>query len=259
MSIHIENYYNNYDEDNRLLSRHGIVEYLTTMHYIEKYLKTDAKVLEIGAGTGRYSHSIAKKGYKVDAIELVEHNIEIFKKNTTANEIITISKGNAIDLSEFNDNSYDVTLLLGPMYHLSTEEEQLKALTEAVRVTKKGGIILSAYCMGDATLLTYGFMQKHLYEIISDCELDDSFGSYKKPWGIFQLYRIEDIKRLRCKLNVEPLHLVGVDGYSNHMRDVLAHMDDNTFNLYLKYHFSICERPEMLGISHHTLDIFKKK
>ena len=143
-------YYGSYDEDNRLCSRYGMVEYLTTLRYIEKYLRPGMRILEIGAATGRYSHYFAQQGYRVDAVELVAHNIDIFKKNTKSGEKITITQGNAKDLSCFDDNSYDITLLLGPMYHLFTEEEKLQALSEAIRVTKKGGIIFSAYCMGDS-------------------------------------------------------------------------------------------------------------
>lgn len=83
-------FYNNYDEDSRLELKHGTVEFLTTMRYIEKYLKSGDRVLEIGAGTGRYSHALARQGYTVDAVELVEHNIEVFRKNTLANENISV-------------------------------------------------------------------------------------------------------------------------------------------------------------------------
>lgn len=75
---YLVNYYTNYDEEGRLLSKHGRVEYITTMKYIEKYLQPGMRIMEIGAGTGRYSHALAGKGYRVDAVELVEHNIEIF-------------------------------------------------------------------------------------------------------------------------------------------------------------------------------------
>ena len=111
------NFYNNYDEDNRLVSKHGTVEFLTTMHYIEKYLKPGDRILEIGAGTGRYSHALARQGYTMDAVELVEHNIEVFKRNTSAEENISVMQSNALDLSAFPDNKYDITLLIGPLYH----------------------------------------------------------------------------------------------------------------------------------------------
>ena len=60
---YLTNYYERYDEDGRLTSKHGIVEYITTMKYIEKYLQPGMKILEIGAATGRYSHALAQKGY----------------------------------------------------------------------------------------------------------------------------------------------------------------------------------------------------
>jgi len=148
-------YYGSYDEDNRLCSRQGMVEYLTTKRYIEKYLRPGMRILEIGAATGRYSHYFAQLGYQVDAVELIDHNIEIFKQNTKPGENVTITQGNAKDLRGFRDNTYDITLLLGPMYHLFTEDEKIQALSEAIRVTKTGGTIFSAYCMGDASLFRY--------------------------------------------------------------------------------------------------------
>ena len=169
---YLTNFYEAYDEEGRLGSKHGMVEYITTMKYIEKYLKPGMRVLEIGAATGRYSHALAQKGYRVDAVELIEHNIEIFKQNTLPSENVTITQGNAMDLSAFADDTYDITLLLGPMYHLFTTEDKLKALSEAIRVTKKGGIVFSAYCMGDASVLSYGFIRGEIYNIIEKCMLN---------------------------------------------------------------------------------------
>ena len=90
---YLSNYYQNYDEEGRLLSKHGMVEYVTTMKYIEKYLQPDMRIMEIGAATGRYSHALARKGYQVDAVELVEHNIEIFKENTLPDELSSLHNG----------------------------------------------------------------------------------------------------------------------------------------------------------------------
>ena len=117
-------FYNHYDEDSRLASRHGMVEFLTTMRYIERFLSPGDRILEIGAGTGRYSHALARKGFPVDAVELVPYNIAVFQEKTLSSEQITITQGNALDLGNFADESYDVTLLLGPLYHLYTPEDQ---------------------------------------------------------------------------------------------------------------------------------------
>ena len=76
------------------------------------------RILEIGAATGRYSHYFAQQGYWVNAVELLEQNIEIFKTKTLSGENLTVTQVNANDLLDFSDNTYDITLLLGPMCHL---------------------------------------------------------------------------------------------------------------------------------------------
>ncbi len=252
-------FYSNYDEEGRLLSKHGQVEYLTTMRYIEKYLRPGMRVLEIGAATGRYSHTLARKGYRVDAVELIQHNIDIFEQLTQPGEDVTIRQGNAKELSCFADSSFDLTLLLGPMYHLFTVEEQLQALSEAIRVTKKGGIVMAAYCGNDATMVQFCFgrgmlKEKHYQELVNF----ETFKASSDPAELFELYRIEDIDALMANFNTERLHFVGTDMATNYMRNVIDEMDDEFFRLYLKYHFTICERPDMVGVSHHFLDVFRK-
>ncbi len=65
---YLENYYNDYEEDTRLQSRHGQIEFITSMKYIEQYLEKGAKILDVGAGTGRYSLALSRKGYNVTAV-----------------------------------------------------------------------------------------------------------------------------------------------------------------------------------------------
>lgn len=161
---YLEQHYSNYDEEGRLLSKHGQVEYLTTMKYIQEYLGGDKskRILEVGAGTGRYSVTLAKEGYQVDALELTEHNLGILKAKLTGEERITAVQGNALDLSRYEDNTFDLTLVLGPMYHLFNEEDKKQALREAVRVTKQGGILMVAYCMNEATMIAYAFKRGYI-------------------------------------------------------------------------------------------------
>ena len=252
-------FYSSYDEEGRLLSRHGQVEYLTTMRFVEKYLRTGMRVLEIGAATGRYSHTLARQGYRVDAVELVQHNIDIFNSLTQPGEDVTIRQGNAKDLRSFDDDTFDITLLLGPMYHLFTVEEQVQALSEAIRVTRKGGVIFAAYCGNDASMINYCFGRQMLKEPRYQALVDfETFMASSDPAELFALCRREDIDGLMDGFMVERLHFVGTDMVTRYMRDKLAEMDEELYQLYLQYHFVICERADMVGISHHFLDVFRK-
>lgn len=256
----IEDFYSNYDEDARLRSKHGMVEFLTTMRYVERYLRPGMKILEIGAGTGRYSHHLAQMGYQVDAVELVEHNIQVFRENTASGEAVTIVQGDARRLDGFRDDTYDITLLLGPMYHLFTAEDQMQALTEAVRVTKPGGVLFVAYCGNEASMVQFCFQRGMLREERYRRLVDPvTFKASSDPSELFQLYRREDIDLLMGPLHVRRLHYVGTDLASNYMREAVDGMDDELYELYLRYHFAICERPDLVGASHHILDISRKE
>lgn len=256
---YLTRYYENYNEEGRLLSPHGQVEFLTTMRYIRRYLTPGCRIAEIGAGTGRYSHTLAREGYPVDAVELVEHNIGIFRANTREDEQITIRQGNAVDLSFFADNTYDITLLLGPMYHLYTDDDRKKALSEAIRVTRPGGVIFAAYCNNDATIVQFCFIRGQLNEApYRDLVDRTTFKANSTPAELFVLYRKEEIDALMADFPVERLHYVGTDMATNFIRETVDTMDEETFAAWLDYHFTICERPDMVGATHHMLDIFRK-
>ena len=256
---YIKLHYEAYDEDGRLRSKHGMVEFATTMHYIEKYLKKGDTVLEIGAGTGRYSHAIAQSGYSVDAVELVEHNIDIFKNNTADGENITVRQGNALDLSFIEDNHYDITLLLGPMYHLFTVEDLRKAIEEALRVTKRGGKVFISYCGNDASVVQFLF-GKHMTKTEPYASLTDTttFRLNSTPDVIIKLHRKEAIDELISELSVKRLHFIGTDMMTLYMSEKVDEMDEEEYALYLKYVLAICERPDLVGASNHFLDILKK-
>ena len=252
-------YYSKGKEDGRLLSRHGSVEFITTVNYIEKYLRSGMKILEIGAGTGRYSHYFAQNGYEVDAVELMECNIEVFKAHTTPTENISVAQGDALDL-KIEDEQYDITLLLGPMYHLYTVEDQKKALSEAIRVTKKGGIVFVAYCNSDLTMYQACIGKGILKPARTAHKIDEeNFKLFSEPVDVFQLHRKEDIDALMSGFNVTRLHYVGTDMLVHFLRREFSELDDEDFEFYIRYHLSICERPDMIGATNHMLDIFRKE
>ena len=256
----LRQYYEAYDEEGRLLSKHGQVEYLTTQKYIHACAEAAGarRILEVGAGTGRYSVPLAKEGFAVTAVELIAHNLTLLRAKLTGDEQIETVQGNALDLSRFEDGRFDLTLLLGPMYHLYTFEEKRRALSEAVRVTRPGGYILVSYCMNEPTVVQYVFQKGNLRETLGQGLLTTDWHCKSEPRMIFELARTEDIAALDATVEAARVKLVATDGATNYMRDLIDAADDFTFGKWLEYHFSVCERQDLIGASHHTLDILKK-
>ena len=104
----IEKHYNKHPEDLRLNRRHGMVEFQTTMHHIHRFLKPGNFILDIGAGTGRYTSALMAEGYRVKAVELVARNIEVFRKREPAADVV---KGDARNMPFLPSGMADVTLL----------------------------------------------------------------------------------------------------------------------------------------------------
>lgn len=256
----IEQHYNKFNEEKRLDSRHGKVEYITSMKYIHKYIPTDrdkseVRILDIGAGTGRYSVALAEEGYDVTAIELVKHNLGLLKAK---NSSVKAKQGNALNLKKYPENYYDVVLLFGPMYHLYTYEDKLKALTEARRVCRVGGVILVAYIMNEYGVITYGFKEKHIMESLEKGKLTDDFQIVSEAEDLYDYMRLENINKLNEDADLERIQIITPDGPANFIRPFLNALTEEEFDMFIKYHLSICERQDILGASAHTLDVLRK-
>ncbi len=255
----ITSIYTEGDEDTRLTrSRHGQMEYLTTMHYIHRMIPTGARVLEIGAGTGRYSIALAKAGYQVTAVELVEYNLDTLRKNADGLENLTACQGDALDLSRFDDGSFDAVLLFGPMYHLYDAQDVHRALDEAVRVTRPGGVLMTAFLS--------------VYAIMHDCYLNKdfpdgleenftcSFAVRHFQEQMFTGYDIAEFEALFAGKPVIYLTTVAADGVLE-----LAEtspdfsLPDEAFEHYVRYHLAFCEKRELLGASSHLLHICRRQ
>ncbi|EMB42259.1 MULTISPECIES: class I SAM-dependent methyltransferase [Treponema] len=255
----LRSFYDDIDEDSRLnRSRQGQLEYITTMNYIHRYAKTGAKILEIGAGTGRYSIALAKEGYNVTAVELVETNLEVLKNNSVGIENIISYQGDALNLDRFEDNQFDITLLFGPMYHLYDKKEVHKALDEAIRVTKIGGIILTAF------LSVYAIMNNnYLKETLAagiEMNFDDNYKVKHFEDQLFTGYDIVEFEELFESHNTKYLTTAAVDNIlETAERRTDFKMSDADFELFVKYHLATCEKRELLGSSSHLLYICKKE
>ena len=250
-------YYNKFNENKRLDRRHGIVEYTTAMKYIKRYLKKfkNPQIIDIGAGTGKYSIELANMGYNVTAVELVKHNLMTIKENST--KINTIL-GNAINLKKIKDNSYDIVILFGPMYHLISDEDKIKALNEAKRIAKPNGYIFISYYMNEYAIIKHGFMEKKIKESLKNDLVDNNFHITPKKTDLYSMVRLEDINKYKNIVGLKRVKILSQDGPTDYIRKYINDLDEEEFNIYINYHLSICERKELLGSSSHILDILKK-
>jgi ubiquinone/menaquinone biosynthesis C-methylase UbiE len=250
-------YYEDHDEDIRLKKdlAHQ-VEFIVTNTYIEKYLKTGDKILDIGAGTGAYSLFYAAKGYNVEALELVPHNIDVFKSHIKKGMNVNVVEGTSLNLSGYKDNTFDVTLLFGPLYHLYTEEDKEKTISEALRVTKTGGKIFIAYLTHDSMVISYFVEKGNILKMPEVC--DDKFRFIDKPEEIFSSFHIKEFKKLMSKFDCKLLHSVATDGLSRPMREYINGFTQEQFELWIKYMLGVCERKDLQGYSNHMLYICEK-
>lgn len=246
--------YDIFNEDVRLNhSNAARVEFLTTIRYVEKYLKPGAKILDIGAGAGEYSLYFARNGYDVSALELADNNINAFRKKMTPDLKLDLVQGNALDLSRYADESFDVVLLFGPLYHLRSAQDRMQCINEAKRVCKKDGTLFFSFIGNDMVILTeLSYDNQYL---TGDTYDHDTFKVEDFP---FVFFTVDQCRQMLLDGGMHLLHEVASDGVSELMEEKINQLDDESYQQYLKYHFYCCEKPEMLGHSNHLLFVGKK-
>jgi len=248
----IEQHYNKHPEDLRLQRRHGIVEFETTMHHLHRFLQPGQFILDIGAGTGRYTSALMAEGYKVKAVELVRRNIDVFLKREPSADVV---QGDARNMPFLPDDSADVTLLLGPLYHLIGDEEKLMALNEAKRVTKPRGLIFVAYLMNEYSILSYCFDEERINDLLAKGVVDKDYHIRAEETELYDYVRIDDINRLNEKAGLKRVTIFSPDGAADYMRTRLNRMSDETFARFIEYQKCISERADLLGAGSHIVDV----
>lgn len=250
----IEKHYNKHPEDKRLLRRHGQVEFATTMHHLHRYLQPHHFILDVGAGTGRYASALMAEGYRVKAVELVKRNIDVFLQREPTADVV---KGDARNMPFIPTASADITLLLGPLYHLIGDDEKVKALSEAKRVTKPGGLIFVAYLMNEYSILSYCFDEDRIGDLLERGIVDKNFHIQSLPGELYDYVRIEDIDRLNRLAGLERVTIFSPDGAADYMRTRLNKMSDEAFARFIEYQKCISERSDLIGAGSHVVDVVR--
>ncbi len=255
----LEKHYNKHNEEKRLLTRHGKVEFEVSMRNIRNFLpqkdREKFKIADIGAGTGRYSVLLAEEGFNVTAVEPVKHNLRCLEAKKSS---VKSYLGNALNLSFLSDKTFDMTLLFGPLYHLHSDEDKIKVLTEATRITKEDGIIFCAYLMNDYSILKYCFSEDKILSLMEKGNVDSDFHVRAKNDELYDYVRLEDIDRLNFLANLHLIKRFSPDGPADFMRRELNAMSEDAFKLFIEYQAKNAERPELLGAGSHIVDVLKK-
>ena len=255
MQNEITTYYENYDEEGRLTRDNAhLPEYLTTIRYFDKLFAPGSRILDACAGAGRYAFYLANKGHTVTACDLSQHHVDIIKSNPDAHKLEDISTCNTLDLSRFTDNSFDVVLCMGALYHLYDDKDKHQALSECVRVCKPGGIIAIAYITKIGAILTEMNDDASNIDILvkSAYRLDESISS------VFVCAAPHEIEELAAEFGLEQMHHIGVDVIGP-VGEKLNRASDEDFHRYMEFLYMVCEDPSYLGASIHGLWIGRKQ
>ncbi|MEK4438779.1 class I SAM-dependent methyltransferase [Paenibacillus sp. FSL K6-2862] len=142
----IIDYYSGFDEWGRL--EREPLEFIINMHYIRAHLPAAGLVLDNGAGPGKYAMELARDGYRVTLSDLTPASVDIARQKAKAYDLTKQFEGfhvlDATRLEGLADDTYDASLMLGPLYHLQTEQDRVAAVRELHRVTKRGGMVYIA-------------------------------------------------------------------------------------------------------------------
>lgn len=243
------------------------LEFDTTLRFLKKYLPKNGLILDAGGGPGRYTIELAKKGYDVILLDFVPANLELAKKQIkkakVKDKIKSIEEGSIVDLSRFEDNTFDAVICLGgPLSHVHPEKDRQKAVSELIRVAKKDAPIFVSVMGKLGVLLATpdGWPQeienkKHSQKLAYEGEDYMWCGE-----GYCHYFGLKELEKLFPNKKVEIIEKVGLEGLnvSNKITNYFAKEYPKAWKNWLEIHKRLCINPAIVDISPHMLIIVKK-
>jgi S-adenosylmethionine-dependent methyltransferase len=261
----IQAYYDaNVEKENARLERHQ-QERDVTWRYLEKYLPKRAKILEIGAATGAYTISLAKRGYNITAVDLAPENIKVCQKRVAEEGLekkVKCFVADGRELKGVPGKDFDVVLLMGPLYHLVLKEDREKTVQAAYNRLRSGGLIFSAlvsrYGIWSTIMARLSFLIDRQEDVRSVIEkgrdvmvLEGGFRGY--------FATVKEVRPLHEKAGFKTLVLAGVEPANTVSDEGYASLEGERRKLWLDLLFSISTEPSILGASDHLLYIGVKE
>ncbi len=258
-------HYSNTIEGDRLFSsRANSLEFHTTCRFIEKFIKPECKIIELGAGHGVYSCYFSRLGHKVLATDIVRENVLAIGKLIEAEqtENLQCRELDAKDMETIGDNQFDATLCLGPLYHLRNRADRDRSIGEAVRITKTGGIIAFAYIN---RVFALAYMQslgivfgKDDYQAMES----EAWENHRFPDDFMNISYFSTPEIMEEELSCHDIALlshVAADGPYTMFKKRVEEMGEEEFSDLRQFHFHMAELPSSLGASCHNLVICRKR
>lgn len=264
MKNYVVESYENYQEENRLTTNNARkIEFITTTRIMNELIPQNSRILDCAAGTGVYAFYLADKGYEVTATDITPRHIEIIN-NTLKEKTYKMNTSvlDATDMSMFADESFDVVLNMGPFYHLLTEEQRERCMSESLRVLKKGGLIFTAYipryyvlqyvAMSDSRYLD----QRLAKQIVETGVLrhDDE----KCFWTDTYYATKREMEQIYMQNNVEIIDHFAQDGITPQFANKVDSWNEEQFQIWCDHHYSVCREESILGASNHVIIVGKK-
>lgn len=236
-------------------SKAGRVSYLTTVHFLDEELETKNDILQIGAsGADVYGIYLAKKGHNVTVVEPDQTQSDNLKTKKHDNQRMTVLNEPFSFLEQISDNSKDAVLCFGPMYSALKFEEKQKIIMESYRICKEGGVIFFSFMSNDMAVIDNIFNND--FDYICGPKFDHIALKAVIPGK--RLLTFEEIDVLFRMCNISYSRRFAAEGISMLMRDKLENMNDKQFGNWMKYHYTVCEKPELIGCSKHVVYVVEK-
>ena len=258
-----EFYTSNAEEEHSRLERHQL-EHDLTWRYLNDYLPSQGTILEIGAATGRYTLELAKRGYKLTAVDLSAAQIEKCRKNLINEGLESLVQLVVADVRNLSEvvGKFDAVLLMGPLYHLVMEADRKLALQTAFDRLRNGGVIFSAFIsrfgiLGDLVKNAPIWIEDQA-EVQSVLEKGKDPDDY--PRGRFRGYfaKASEIAPLHELMGFETLVVAGVEPAISADDESYNKLDGTQRQLWLNLLYEMSEEKSIIGASRHLLYIGKK-
>jgi ubiquinone/menaquinone biosynthesis C-methylase UbiE len=262
-------YYQKGVERDRLSAGSGALEFVRTCALLERYLpKPPAFIVDVGGGPGRYAVWLADRGYRVHLVDPVPLHVEqalAAAKSRSGASLVAAELGDARALP-LPDGSADVVLLLGPLYHLTERAERLKALVEARRICRPGGVIVAAAISRFASTLDGlrgGYLQDPAFVAIAAA--DREHGRHRNPTGSLAwftnayFHRPEELAGELLAAGLTHEATLAVEGPAWLLPDLYEWVRDDKRRAPLLAALAAIEaEPALLGASAHLLGIARR-